>query len=262
MTAFFEPIGENRYRSTEHTVGPWNAESQHLGPPSALLIREFENTAARDDAQLARVVFEVLGPVPVAELEVHAQVERPGRSVELLVGELRHEGRAVLSARAWRIVAGDTEAVQGGDLPVVDPPTKAEPMVIPDGWSGGYLAAVDWLSVHGGIFAPGDATVWGRPRVETVAGEQATPLQKLFSIADSASGVSSRLDIRKWFAINTDLSVHLFRQPRGEWFALQAQTAIGPGGVGVASSVLHDLDGPLGRTTQALFVRERGTPTA
>ncbi|TWP44801.1 thioesterase family protein [Lentzea tibetensis] len=260
MGAFFIPAGENRYRSTQHTVGPWNAESQHLGPPSALLVREFERTAPREDAHLARVTFEVLGPVPVAELEVHAEVERPGRSVELLRGELRYEGRAVLAAKAWRIVTSDTEAVRAGAPPRVDPPDAAEPMRVPEGWGGGYLAAVEWLALRGGgIFTPGDATVWGRPKVETVDGEQASPLQKLFAIADSASGVSSRLDIRKWFSINTDLSVHLFRQPTGEWFALEANTVIGPDGVGVAASVLHDETGPVGRTAQALFVRERGS---
>ncbi|GLZ31593.1 hypothetical protein Lesp02_37810 [Lentzea sp. NBRC 105346] len=257
MNAFFVPLGGSRYRSTEHTIGPWNNESQHLGPPSALLVREFERTEPRD-AHLARVTFEVLGPVPVADLEVQAAVERPGRSVELLTGTLSHEGRPVMTAKAWRISVGDTDAVRGGASPAVGPPSDAEPMLVPEGWSGGYLAAIEWLSLSGGIFAPGDAVVWGRPKVETVEGDESTPLQKLFSIADSASGVSSRLDIRKWFAINTDLSVHLFRQPEGEWFALEANTVIGPDGAGVASSVLHDLTGPVGRTAQALFVRERG----
>ena len=48
--------------------------------------------------------------------------------------------------------------------------------------------------------------------------------------------------------------MHLHREPVGEWFALDARTVIGPSGVGVASSVLHDEHGPVGRT-RAVAVR-------
>ncbi|WP_170155219.1 thioesterase family protein [Lentzea atacamensis] len=253
MTAFYLPLGEDTFRSTEHTVGPWGPDSQHLGPPSALLVRAL---MARRPT-FARVTFEVLGPVPVAELTVSTSVERPGRSVELLSASLSHEGRVVLTARAWHIVGSNTTAVAGGDVTGMAPPSSAVPMEIPDFWSGGYLAAVEWLSVSGGIFTPGDAQVWARPRVAVVDGFEPSPLERLFSVVDSASGVSSRVDIRKWYAINTDLTVHLHRQPVGEWVGMDARTTIGPDGTGLATSTVHDVEGPVGTTAQALFVRER-----
>jgi hypothetical protein len=188
---------------------------------------------------------------------VTASVVRPGRSVELLSAELAHEGRPVLRANAWRIVAGDTASVATDAGEPLVPPSACEPMAVPEHWRGGYLAAMEWRSVRGGIFAPGDAVVWARAHVRVVAGEEPSTAQRLFTVADSASGVSSRLDIRTWYAINTDLTVHLHREPVGEWFALDARTVIGPSGVGVASSVLHDEHGPVGRTAQSLFVRER-----
>ncbi|SER68828.1 Thioesterase-like superfamily protein [Lentzea xinjiangensis] len=257
MTAFYLPLGDGAFRSTEHTVGPWGPDSQHLGPPSALLVRSLLGVD-RAETSLARVTFDVLGPVPVADLTVSTSVERQGRSVELVAASLSHNGRAVLTARAWRIVGADTAAVAGGTGEVLAPPRSASPMEIPEGWSGGYLAAVEWLSLSGGIFTPGDAKVWARPRVAVVEGFEPTPLERLFSVVDSASGVSSRVDIRKWYAINTDLTVHLHRQPVGEWVGMDARTTIGPDGVGVATSVVHDVQGPVGTTAQALFVRERG----
>lgn len=253
MTAFYLPLSEDTFRSTSHTVGPWGPDSQHLGPPSALLVRSL--LALRPT--LSRVTFEVLGPVPVADLTVSTSVERPGRSVELLSASLSHEGRVVLTARAWHIVSSDTTAVAGGTGSSLAPPASAVPMEIPDFWSGGYLAAVEWLSVSGGIFTPGDAQVWARPRVAVVEGFEPSPLERLFSVVDSASGVSSRVDIRKWYSINTDLTVHLHRQPVGEWVGMDARTTIGPDGVGLATSVVHDVEGPVGTTAQALFVRER-----
>lgn len=254
MSAFYLPLGDDTFRSTAHTVGPWGPDSQHLGPPSALLVRSLLATGR---SSLSRVTFEVLGPVPVADLTVSTSVERPGRSVELLSATLSAAGRVVLTARAWHIVGSDTTAVAGGDPSPMAPPSTATPMEVPDYWSGGYLAAVEWLSVSGGIFTPGDAQVWARPRVAVVDGFEPTPLERLFSVVDSASGVSSRVDIRKWYAINTDLTVHLHRQPVGEWVGMDARTTIGPDGVGLATSVVHDFEGPVGTTAQALFVRER-----
>ncbi|NGY60879.1 thioesterase family protein [Lentzea sp. NEAU-D13] len=254
MSAFYLPLGDDTFRSTTHTVGPWGPDSQHLGPPSALLVRSLLATGR---SSLSRVTFEVLGPVPVADLTVSTSVERPGRSVELLSATLSAAGRVVLTARAWHIVGSDTTAVAGGDPSPMAPPSTATPMEVPDYWSGGYLAAVEWLSVSGGIFTPGDAQVWARPRVAVVDGFEPTPLERLFSVVDSASGVSSRVDIRKWYAINTDLTVHLHRQPVGEWVGMDARTTIGPDGVGLATSVVHDVEGPVGTTAQALFVRER-----
>jgi hypothetical protein len=57
--------------------------------------------------------------------------------------------------------------------------------------------------------------------------------------------------------INTELSVHVLRPPRGEWVCLSAVTEIAAGGAGLATSVLSDLDGPVARGAQALLVAPR-----
>ena len=102
--AFFIALGDGRYRATERTSGPWDARHQHAGPPSALLLGALERTEPRDEMALARITVEILGAVPIGEMEVETAVERPGRSVELLAGEVRADGRAVLRARAWRVL--------------------------------------------------------------------------------------------------------------------------------------------------------------
>ncbi len=111
--AFYEPLGGGRFRSTAHTAGPWDVRSQHAGPPAALLGRALEATEPREGTLLARVTFEILGPVPVAEVEVESRVARPGRTVELLEAELQRRGPPVMTARAWRLPV--TEAPAAGD---------------------------------------------------------------------------------------------------------------------------------------------------
>lgn len=90
-----------------------------------------------------------------------------------------------------------------------------------------------------------------------VAGEEPSSLQRLLAIADSASGVSSSISMAEWSFANTDLTVHVHREPAGEWIGMDAESAVGTDGAGVASSVLRDVRGPVGRGAQSLFISPR-----
>ena len=72
-----------RFQATFSTTGPWFADAQHAGPPSALIVRALERCDARPGTELARLTVELLGPVPAAEVQVRAHVERPGRADEM-----------------------------------------------------------------------------------------------------------------------------------------------------------------------------------
>ncbi len=63
------------------------------------------------------------------------------------------------------------------------------------------------------------------------------------------------LDPAQWLFINSELTVHVLREPVGEWIGLDAATAVGPRGVGIARSALHDCEGQVAMGTQALLVR-------
>jgi hypothetical protein len=254
--SFYVPLTDRTWRATAHTAGPWDAAAQHGGPPSALLAREIQRCSPRDDMIVARFTCEILRAIPVGELRVEARLARPGRSVELLEAVASADGREVARASAWRVLRADGAEVAPRQpaaprLPEQDftPP--------PEGWSGGYLSAIEWRAAHGGFREPGPATVWARMRYPLVPGEKPSPLERLLAIADSGSGASWELDLRRWHFINPELTVHLHREPAGEWICLDAQTSISPGGAGLATSVLSDLDGPVGMAAQSLLVARR-----
>ncbi|MCW2679657.1 MAG: hypothetical protein JWM62_1058, partial [Frankiales bacterium] len=123
MESFYLPLGDDRWSSTVHTTGPWDARFQHGGPPAALLARAVERCAPRDDVLVARVTVEILGPVPVGELEVRARVLRPGRSVELVEAVVSADGRDAARAAAWRVKRTDNEGV---------PPKDPQPPALPE----------------------------------------------------------------------------------------------------------------------------------
>jgi hypothetical protein len=254
--AFFTDLGDGCFRASEHTTGPWDPRFQHAGPPSALLGRAIEQVDPRDDVMIARVTVEILGSIPVGDLHLAARMERPGRSVELAVASLSADGREVARASAWRVrrTAGASVPTR---LPAAPGLPGASTVREPEGWVEGYVQAMEWRWAAGFFAEPGPATVWGRMRYPLLEGEDPTPLQRVLVIADSGNGVSSELDPRQWWFINPELSVHLHREPVGEWVCLDAQTHVSDGGVGLATSVLSDQHGPIGVGAQSLLVARR-----
>ena len=152
------------------------------------------------------------GAIPITELEVSTTVERPGRSVELLAGELRADGRPVLRARAWRVLGSpvSTPAEAPAELP-----EQASPPPPLLGEAFGYAHAIEWRWVRGEWDERGPATVWTRMRIPVVEGEEPTPRQRVMVVADSGNGASNVLDWTRYLFINTELTVHFTRAPAG-----------------------------------------------
>jgi hypothetical protein len=256
--AFYSPRGD-AYESSELTRGPWDAGAQHAGPPAALLARELERAGEPEGKQVGRVTYEILRPVPIAELRVEARVVRPGRSVELVEGSLSGPDGELIRATAWRL---RTEPTALDPAPADEPPghlpADGEPRdFFPTGVDVGYHTAMEYRFVSGSFLDPGPAVVWMRMRHPLVEGEEPSPLQRVAVAADSGNGVSAALDYRRFLFINTDLTIHLHRLPGGEWVCLEAATRPEPHGVGMADTLLWDERGRIGRAVQTLLVRNR-----
>ena len=54
---------------------------------------------------------------------------------------------------------------------------------------------------------------------------------------------------------NVDLTAHFFTEPRGAWVGFDTRVSFGATGMGVTSSVIHDVHGPVGTLNQSLTVR-------
>jgi Thioesterase-like superfamily len=256
VTAFYRRDGE-AFTPSELTRGPWNPGAQHAGPPSALLGRAIE----ADGMLVGRITIEIVRPVPLAPLTVASRVLRSGRNVDLVEATLTESngGQAVSRATAWRLRIDPSETSGTGEAP---PGTDAgrERAFFATGQDVGYHTAMDYRFLDGGFTEPGPARVWLRMRQPLVAGEPTSPLARVLVAADSGNGVSAALDYRRYLFINTELTVHLIREPAGEWVLLDSVTRVGPHGVGLSETVLYDEAGRLGRAAQTLLVRPRADP--
>ncbi len=258
MTAFYRSCRDGSYAAQGTSAGPWGGESQHGGPPAALLARAVERLDPDGDRVVGRFTLDLLGPVPVGRFAVTASVVRPGRSVELREATLHDldADRPVARAAAWCFPAH--QAGPAAKLrPLAHVPADGLPHDRPMSWSGGYLDAVEWRWVTGSVEEPGPGVVWMRPRVPLVDDEPMSAVQRLMCCVDSASGVSAALDPGAWTFLNTELTVHVLRPPVGPWVCLDAHATLGPGSVGLATSHVYDAQGLVARSAQALLVAPR-----
>ncbi|MFI1760597.1 thioesterase family protein [Streptomyces sp. NPDC020800] len=259
--AFYEREAPGRFLPTACTRGPWDPDSQHAGPAAALLgLAVEERPGARPDLRVARLTFEIMRPVPIRPLTVTTRVLRAGRSVELVEAGLAPDGGEEVMRATALLMKAAPDAV-----PAVSPgrqvpgPGEAQPEpFFPVPWDQGYHTAMDIRFTAGSFLERGPATAWMRMRVPLVAGEEITPLSRVLTAADSGNGVSTELDFHRYVFINPDLTVGLHRHPEGEWVCLDARSMVDGAGIGLAESALHDEKGPLGRSTQTLYVASRG----
>jgi acyl-CoA thioesterase len=255
--SFYVQVDEDVYESAQNTAGPWEATSQHGGPPAALVGRAIERLGQRNDVQVARVTFEILRSIPVARLRVAASVLRPGRNVELVEASLFHEEDELVRAMAWRFRRSDLP-LPHSDGPAPKPgPHDCEPVEPYETDWKSYMQAMEWRFATGGFPTLGPAEAWMRMRIPLLPDEEPSPLTRVLVAADSGSGISAVLDWNDWLFINTDLTVSLHRPLVGEWLRMDASTTIQPHGVGLASTALFDVEGPIGRGAQSLYIAPR-----
>lgn len=255
---------------TEQARGPWDPGALHGGAPAALITAAFERMQPGAELLIARLGFEFLRPIPLAPLTLSTRIVRPGRRVQELAAELITAdggddgtgGKLVCRASALRvqaIPAAVPEPEGASDEQALPAPEtgKAVRFSLNGSSESGFAATAMEMRWLDDPWALGPSRVWMRLRHPLLPDEPLTPLTRLAATADFGNGVGAALPFERFLFINADLTIHLQRQPQGEWIGLHARTLLPSGGSGLAESVLHDVHGPVGRAFQTLVVQPR-----
>ncbi len=253
---FYKQLGDRTYESSIHTQGAWNAHEQHMAPVAGILTRELELHQPRPDLRMARLNFDILGLIPAGQFTIETKTLRPGRTIELLQAEMIAEERVAVRATAWRLQRGDSAVVAGLEDEAMPPVGDTALWDGMSHWPGGYIESLQMRVVEG--HRPGRGQVWIRSPYEMVAGEPTTDMVRLMGLVDTANGIAFRVPPGpgSYMFPNVDLSIHLHRDPEGEWLGLDTSVTFGTDGIGLTSTVLNDVRGPFGRAAQILTVRE------
>ena len=261
MSAAYVALGDETFRASELTGGPWSPEHQHAGPPSALICRAVERAAAPHGlSHIGRLTVNLLRPVPIGDCRIELRADQIGRNAGHFSGRLTTGGKEIALFTALAQREQDLATPQGtpGHPPpqAILPPAQSQPVAMAFGRQVGYSRLVE-NRLAGGVFFKGPSAVWFRLAYPLVAGEDPSPYSRVAVAADSGNGISAALDFSRYVFVNCDLTINLFRRPRGEWICLDARSWIGGNGCGLAESALYDEHGLIGRATQSLCVRAR-----
>ncbi|MFH8369777.1 thioesterase family protein [Streptomyces sp. NPDC018031] len=254
--SYYQRTGEYRYKPTAHAGGAWNTDEQHFSPLAGLIAHAIDRHPAAHPAgglAPARISYDILGRIALDECEITVESLRPGRTVELLEAVVRIADRPVVRARAWLLATLDTAAVADSPQEPLAPPEAFDPWPMSETWGGGYVSSVEVR--RAATDRAGRAAAWVSSRVDLVAGEPSSPLASYLALVDTANGIAVQQPPAEWMFPNMDLTIHLHRRPEGRWTGLDTTVSFGPAGHGLTSTVLHDVNGPVGHAQQILTVR-------
>jgi acyl-CoA thioesterase superfamily protein/acyl-Coa thioesterase superfamily protein len=255
--AFYLPAGANRFEPTRATMSPWDEQSQHGGPPSALAAQCVDGAVQAADMRLARLSVDFLGAIPRRAMLAEVRILRPGRRIQLTEATLSVDGRPVLQARAWHVRAAGRLEPAGRPSPP-PPVPEAQPLqAFGDLSEWGYGEAIDWRFTDGGFQQLGPAAVWTRLRIPLVAGTVPTGVSRALVVADAANGLSGELPFADWLFVPVGLTVSLVRPPTGDWVHLAAATRRATDGIGLTRGMLSDQADYIGEVGQPLLIAAR-----
>ncbi|MDR6415821.1 thioesterase family protein [Pseudarthrobacter sulfonivorans] len=253
---YYQSLGAGHFRSTIHAQGAWNEHEQHMAPAAGLMADCLERHEPRTDMRMARLSYEILGLIPGGEFSIESTILRPGRTIELLQAELVANGRVAIRATAWRMITSDTAAVAAVEDAPIPAPDDCKPFDGAAIWPGGYIRSLEMRVAEG--HRHGAGTVWLRSEHPLTDKADSGDFARLMGLVDTANGIAARVTPGEgsYAFPNLDLQIHMYRRPGGEWLGLDNAVSFGTDGIGLTSTVLHDLQGPFGRAEQILTLRQ------
>ena len=246
-----------RYCPTIHAQGAWNPHEQHMAPASGVIAAELEQFAPRPDMRIGRISYDIFGLIHFGQFTVNTRIIRAGKTIELLESEMQANGKTCIVARAWRMATQDSKHISGLEDNAVLHPETYPVWTGMLRWPGGYIQSLETRADE--TNRTGKGIVWLRNNLEMVEGHPTSAFTRLIGMVDTANGIVPRQEGKfTWGFPNLDLQIHMHRMPVGQWLGLETVQQYGEDGIGLTSSVLHDVQGPFGRSEQILTLRKMG----
>ena len=197
-------VADGGFVATPLASGPWNQNVQIGGAPAALLARAFERVPAAEGLTLARLTYDFIRPARIGPLQLHAEVARPGRRVQLLDGSMVADGVEVVRARALRVMTAECGGGHSAEIPPPSGPQGGRVGELPGLHRPRFATdAVEVRFIHGGF---------GSGPCDRLVSPRDSPGRERAAVGAAAPGRGQRLRRRaEWDAPTRGLPVH---QPR------------------------------------------------
>ncbi len=243
MTTIFLCGSNNEWVATPLARGPFDGVQ---GGAAAALMTSAAELEFGD--LISSITTHFLQPTPLGRLTVALRPLRIGRRVAVIDAELACDGFGVVAVqRLTRITPAPLLGLTQPPAEPFDPAClpRAELPVGPSPW---IMEAID-------VREEPSRRLWFRQQVPLF--EQFSSLCRLITVADFAHGMTVPLgyEARPEVAFpNADLTVHVLRQPKGEWIGVDAATAWTSEAIGVGWGALYDIEGLVGRVAMSVAI--------
>ena len=246
--AIFEPLAApHHWQPSALAAGPF--AGLQGGAVASLLTAEIERLAGeRNWGTAISVSAWFLRPTPMAELRTRLSVLTEGGRVSVVDNTLWAAGEdqpcATVRVTLSRERAVEIPGFPGEASEVADPlqfPLRTAKAAHGRPW---FMDAMEARA--------GDGVAWFRLNHGIIEG--AGPLSSVLGPADWTHGIAR--PVQNVVADpNPNLTVQLFRRPKGAWLGVRAQTRWEPvSGLGTGGGILLDLDGETGRVSMSVVL--------
>lgn len=204
--------------------------------------------------RIGRISFDIFGIIYLEPFTITTRVIRPGKTIELIEATMQVQDKTCIVARAWRMMTQNSREIHGIEDNVIYTPSELPNWDGMKRWPGGFIQSIQLRVAP--EHRPGKGIVWITTEKHMVERQNTSDFARLMGLVDTANGIVPRQqDAFDWAFPNLDLQIHMYRLPSGLWLGLETIQQYGSDGIGLTSSILHDIHGPFGRSEQILTLR-------
>lgn len=254
--AFFYIDDDGWILGNDAARGPWTKNGCHGGPVAGILSRAAEQ--AVPNKQLVRITIDLCRPVPLDGFKINYFNTYDGRNISRGSLELRNKKDSLCAiATALFLPSEDIGSVRTTEIETLkfsEASAFSFPKIIA---SHGLPTFADHVKLASrGEFKNGPNTIWMKaPRL--ISNETPSAFQSICPLADCCNGFSRNEEVQSVSFINPDLSIQLHRAPISEWIGANFSSQWERTGIGLASALLFDDEGPIGSAQQIVFLQRQ-----
>jgi hypothetical protein len=242
MASFFTRTADG-FLGTPAARSPWNTQRLHGRVINGMLAYAIEAACGDPEFLPARLTTDLYRIPEYGPIRVETRIVRDGRRIKVIDAEFFSGDVSAARASCQLLRRSAPPAGLIWSPPAWDVPAPSD-LPQPPPTAPGPVGTSITISAE-----PGQRRRrWFGETHALIEGEPISPFARVAMACDMTNGIANGSD-KGVVYINSDISLFLQREPRGEWIGFDGMDHQASDGIAVGTCRLYDLEGPIGTTT-------------
>jgi hypothetical protein len=251
---FFTRDGD-RYQPTRASTGPWDPKSLHGRVVIGLLAHAIETAHGAPEFVPARLTVDMYRLPGFDPVDVTTRMVRDGKRIKVVDAEFFSGGISMGRATCQLLRHTQTPPGNVWTPPNWDAP-KPDTLAPPPDRASALGGMWEIRPITGMMGTVGPRRLWMREVRELIGGVPMSPFVRAALASDFASPFANAGSDGLHY-INSDVTLYMHRQPRGEWLGFEVTNHQATEGVAIGECIVYDTDGPVGMASVAALAQRR-----